>query len=787
MPDAPRLVPAVVAGTEPDSIMNLRSRSLVASVAARVLFVLGGILAWSGVPGSAEIVRVRGERLQLGVDRESGRILELIDGVSGRNFAGDAAEAAGWWSLELAGNPGVAVASTNARSFRVEVLPAGERRAGGLRLSWAGFGVPDAPGLRVEVIAEVEAREGVSWWRIAAEGLGNRTVERLRFPRLLGLPRLERERLAMPFWAGLLARDPRSALAGGGGTGTRREFDYPGHASLQCLAFYSEGGPGLSMQCDDEAGYRKLFAAFGGSGQALHLEIVHLAERGPGDGGRYALPYAVGLRVFEGDWYGAAAAYRGWATNRVWARESRWRGGKVPRWIADTGLWIWNRGRSPGVLEPAIALQREAGLPVSVFWHWWHGCAYDTGFPEYLPPREGDDAFAAALERAHAHDVRALVYMNQRLWGMTTASWTNENAARFAVKAPDGTVRPEVYNTFTRLPCATMCLATEFWRGKYAGLAAEAFNRLGVDGIYMDQACSSLACYDPAHGHPPGGGTYWMNGFRALAADLRRRCPDRGGPALAGEGCAENWLPYLDLFLALDFSRERFAAPDGWDPIPFFHAVYHGYAVFYGNYSSLTMPPYDDLWPAATAPAKPLQLLDARFRRQFLLEQARSFTWGQQLTLANFRPEHLRERPEEIAYLLRLAHLRRAALRYLQDGTLLPPPPIEVATEEIPMSRLSIYAGQQGALREFRKTVCPVLASVWRAPDGGVAVALASISDQALEPTLILDSARYGLSPGARAFPVGPTGGEPLGERRGAAIVLRPRLAPRDARVWELH
>ena len=35
-------------------------------------------------------------------------------------------------------------------------------------------------------------------------------------------------------------------------------------------------------------------------------------------------------------------------------------------------------------------------MPVSVFWHWWHGCAYDAGFPEYLPPREGTDAFKTA-------------------------------------------------------------------------------------------------------------------------------------------------------------------------------------------------------------------------------------------------------------------------------------------------------------------------------------------------------------------------------------------------------
>src|SRR5262249_40433131 len=154
-----------------------------------------------------------------------------------------------------------------------------------------------------------------------------------------------------------------------------------------------------------------------------------------------------------------------------------------PDWVLQTGMWVWNRGRSDGVLAPAEALEKQLGLPVSVFWHWWHGCAYDTGFPEYLPPREGNQSFTNALRAAHADDTHAIVYMNQRLWGMTTESWTNENAARFAVKTDNGAIHPEVYNAFTKLPCASMCMGTQFWRDKYAGLASTAINQLGTDGI----------------------------------------------------------------------------------------------------------------------------------------------------------------------------------------------------------------------------------------------------------------------------------------------------------------
>ena len=145
---------------------------------------------------------------------------------------------------------------------------------------------------------------------------------------------------------------------------------------------------------------------------------------------------------------------------------------------------------------------------------------------------------------------------------------------------------------------------------------------------------------------------------------------------LAGEGCGEPWLPYLDLMLSLQVSRERYMAPDGWETIPFFPAVYHPYAVAYGNYSSLTMPPYDDLWPAEFAPTEPLKLLDRKYSRQFCLEQARAFVWGQQPTIANFLPAQLTDRAEELDYVMRLARLRSRAAKYLLHGTFLRPPQV---------------------------------------------------------------------------------------------------------------
>ena len=744
------------------------------------------LLALPGTPlasADANTCRLANDRLIIAFSPEHGDLVEFTDAHTRQNFAGTMPSGAPLWELTLAPANQTLTASS-AQSFRAQPL---DRKPSGLRLTWEKFGLPAAPELRVEAVVRLDAGQPMSHWELAVSGLNELSLTHARFPRIIDIPRQANERLAVPAWMGYLTTEPRQVFAGPAGNGRRFQWSYPGHLSLQCLAFYQQDGPGLYVACNDTAGFNKDFAFFGDRENRLHCEIAHLPERRPAAAPAWRLPYAVQLGTFTGDWFTAAERYRAWATNQPWARESRLARGRVSDWALNTALWVWNRGRSPGVLEPAMVLREKLGLPVSVFWHWWHGCSYDAGFPEYLPPREGAKSFTNALTRAQAKDIRTLVYMNQRLWGMTTQSWTNEAAARFAVKGPDGQIHPEVYNTFTRQPCATMCMGTAFWRDKYAGLAERAVQELGVNGIYMDQACTSLACFDPQHGHPVGGGVYWMKGFQALQADIRRRCADRREPVvLAGEGCGECWLPYLDLMLGLEISRERYAAPDGWDPLPFWPAVYHPFAITYGNYASLTMPPYDDLWPAESAPAEPLKLLDRKYARQFCLEQARAFVWGQQPTLANFLPNQLTERAEELDFVLRLARLRHRAENYLLRGTFLRPPRLQAPTATLDMSRLSIYAGRGGGLTAFQKTSPLALAAAWRAPDGKVGIALVSIADEPTRVTLHFPADRYGLPRRARVHLLDETGRRQLGTLRQLGSEMEMELPPRAARILEL-
>ncbi|HEY9429445.1 MAG TPA: DUF6259 domain-containing protein [Gemmatimonadaceae bacterium] len=755
-------------------------------------------------------VSIENNSIRVGFDSADGRLVELVEREGGRNLvrvravAGprSAADDPGVWQLKLLG--GDTITPARAHHFDVERLR-GERA---LSLTWKNFDIEGSRDLAVTVTVRLEGDRPLSEWRIALHGAGALRVERVHFPRVVSIAPLGRdERLAVPRWMGALAKDPHALLTDSAGKPRRLEWVYPGALSLQALALYEENGPGFYAASHDTMSYHKTFAVWGGADSSIGFELAQLLENPAEPKGEWSQPYAVVIGTFHGDWITAAELYREWGTRQYWARESRLGRGLVPEWLTNTAMWIWNRGRSPGVIPPAIALQKALGLPVSVYWHWWHHAAYDTGFPDYLPPREGVDSFTTAIDAAHAVGIHAMVYMNQRLWCTGTPSWTAEHAARAAVKERDGSVREEVYNVFDPQPCATMDVTTPLWQNKYGGMADTVLDQYGVDGIYMDQAVLSLVCWDSTHGHPVGGGHYWMDGFRGLERGIRRRAADHAGvregaggagtasganiasgKILAGEGAGESWLPELDLMLTLQVSQERYTAPgSGWEPIPFFQAVYHPYGLTYGNYSSLVMPPYDDLWPAKSAPEHPLALLDERFRHQFYLEQARAFVWGLQPTIANFLPSQLEERPAETGYMLRLARLRKSAAEFLQYGTFVRAPDLHVPPVDVDLSRISIYAAQRGGPVMSKDRYPGAISAAWRSSDGDMAIAIASIVDAPITTTITIDPADYGLSSGGRIVRIDDLGSHPIGIFGASKVRLPLEIPAAGALIIEVR
>jgi hypothetical protein len=750
-----------------------RNLGWMAALAALVLSTVAG--------AETKIVRIADSHLQLGLDAADGTPREMIDLPAGENqLVAQERTTVGLWRFVVQ-NGDRLQAFTAEQSGRPQIEPLAGQPAG-LRLVWPNVTKDAQQPIRVEVVVHVgQQNTSLSRWELTVTKPAAMPIKRIQFPRVPGLKPRPDEQLAVPGALGELIAEPRKLLAGRDGKGGYRGWGYPAGLSAQCLTLYQPDGLGFYAACDDTLAYVKTFALWRDRQQQLHFEMVHEPEQEAIGVAEFHLPFAVVVGTFRGDWSTAAALYRESPAARVWAGRGRLSRQQTPGWVQETALWVWNRGRVAGVLPPAADMAQHLKLPVSVFWHWWHNCPYDAGFPEYLPPRDGVATFTAALAKAHQQGIHVLPYMNQRLWGTKTRSWTAEGAEPFAVKGADGRVRAEVYNTFMDAPCAPMCLGTAFWRAKYAGMAQEVIDRLEADGIYMDQACTSTRCFDPRHGHILGAGRYWTDGFSLLTLEIRDRCDRRGPIALAGEGCGEPWLPSLDLMLTLDVSRERYAGVGPATVIPFFPALYHANTICYGSYGSLVYPPYDDRWPPEKKPPQCLSLLDATFCDEFCLEQARSFAWGLQPMIPNFLPSLLKDRRPEIDYLTQLVHTRMRAVKYLLHGTWLRPPALNVPEREIDTLKIGIYT----PLRPARKPYPVALAGAWRAADGDVAVSLASISPEKLALRLPINARLYALTQPCAVYRIDARGRQRVGRFDPARPVVTLDLAPRGCCVLE--
>lgn len=748
------------------------------AVVSRVL-VCAVMVASAAHGAHSEDAVISGGGIRVVVDSATGSVCGLVDIADGYDQLECREAPFSLWQLRL--RDGDALTDLEAKKAGPPRIERSEGPRPEMRLIWDGLAAGEGGPLRVEAVIQVGEEASLSRWALTISKPAESRLAWVRFPRIPRLRERGAEVLAVPREMGILSRALRKVTRGSDGKGARLSWQYPRPLALQCLAFYEEGGKGLYAGCDDAEGYRKDFAIWGDGGGGINFEVSHEPEREAEGAKEFHLPFQVLLGSFQGDWTTAAEIYRRRSHARAFAARGRLARNLSPDWVKNTGLWLWNRGRSPGVLGPAREMREHLQAPVSVLWHWWHNCPYDAGFPEYFPPREGEGAFKAALAEAQKEDVRAILYMNQRLWGTNTSTWAEEGADAYAVKDRQGKTAIEVFNTFMKAPCAPMCIATRFWRDKYAGLAEEVLCSLKADGVYMDQTGVLANCYDPRHGHILGPGRYWTDGLAMLTGEIRDRSSPRGPVALGGEFCGEPWIGNLDLTLALSVSHDRIGSSQDWEPIPFFQAVYHPSTVVFGNMAGLAHPPYDEKWPQELAPPGRLTLLDRRFAKQFCLEQARTFAWGMQPMLANFLPSHLRECPEEMDFVTRLVRTRTRSLKYLQHGTWLRPPPLDVPRVEMDVAKIGTYT----PLKASKRTYPVALAGAWRSPEGDVGIALASVHDEKLGLRLPFDAKDYGLADGCTTYRIDESGRHRLGALDIKDPILRVELPPRGICVLE--
>jgi len=670
---------------------------------------------------------------------EDGGLLKSIHRVSsGYRFTTEGAGGTPWRLIvrDEAGHSRT-VTARDARACCIE------REGAALRLTWQE--IAGAPGIVVHV-SIAPAEDGLAW-RLSVDGLhGGAALWQADFPLLEGLSPIgegDDERLLLPMRGGYVVRN----VAGARLSPLEEDaacFSYPCDLTMQFVARYQEGGDGLLLMAQDAAGYTKRFCLRRGvaGGRRWALAVEHFPEGMPQAEGRYSPPYPIVLTAFSGDWMDAAACYRAWATRQPWcARGPLHARGDIPAWLFENGLWVWNRGPSDKVLPGVRRVRELVAAPVALDWYWWHATPYDTHFPDYLPPREGAEAFQQAVNALHADRLRAMVYINGRLWGTSAPSWRERSAESAACKREDGDIYREVYNIFDpgQGEMTPMCPATPLWQSTVRDLVDELLGRYGLDGVYLDQIAHTAVelCHALDHGHPAGGGNHWCIGYRTLVQGVRQARDAHPRPRrdaiLPSEGSCETYLDLFDAFLVLDNSSERMGFYDKvdlhWESVPLFSAVYHEYALHFGSYASLAPPPYDDLWPQPQGPVRSQHFRETDFADAFYAELGRAFVAGAQPMVSNV---YLRELDDPALqghwrFLGELVQARLHAAPFLVYGAWQRPPALDVPEVEIDFLVRGIYTPPEGE-HVIRRRLPAVMASLWAAPDGGLGLALANIS-----------------------------------------------------------
>ncbi|MBQ7695453.1 MAG: hypothetical protein IJT50_10055 [Lentisphaeria bacterium] len=483
------------------------------------------------------------------------------------------------------------------------------------------------------------------------------------------------------------------------------------------------GGKGLYFDCRDPECHNKSYKWDWESGKLVFSHIHYCPLDGRTED---TLPYPCTVAEFEGDWFEATQIYRPWARRQRWYVNAA--KGKNP--LKDISMWLWNRGRIDYVFPPVERLAKESGVPVALDWYWWHHNPYDTDYPDFWPPREGEEAFKKAVKRMNDQGIYTQVYINGRTWDMDGPSFHEGGAKEIEIRR-DGTEYAVAFNSYNHHRLGYMCGEAPIFQRKMADLVKK-LCEAGLPGVYLDMiGCTAgTNCYNPAHKHAPGGGSYSIGGFRKMMELIRRENPRK---LFSTEDCAEDWLDLFDSMIVL-FSTSGERMGDRNDYVPAFSAIYHGANAIFGSYALPDgIPPWDELWPAGDRfPAADEKDWNALYPCQFCLELARDVVWGMQPMICNFQMKHIEDPKfaEVYKFILDTARFYHDNRKILYSADMAAPGILECGKQTVEFVVRGIFTHKEH-LRTIRKEDQPaVIHSVWRKPEGGRALILANYTPE---------------------------------------------------------
>ena len=634
-----------------------------------------------------------------------------------------------------------------------------------LTLRWLGLSLPGEPNaLDVTVTITLAPGEALSQWRIAVANrstkLGLWTVD---FPRLPDLTVAPSGTLAVPLGWGALLSDP---VKNGNHVG-----NYPSlFCSLQ-LTSLADRGACLYVASHDPDGYLKQvhWQAHPDQGR-----VEYFLRQYPPDMGQpaksYQSPYPVAIGFLRGDWLDAAKRYREWAlAHAPWMPKAPLeRSAASPEWLKRTALWLQSNGH--GTAEPGdsllncIAIKRAMpDIAIADQLYWWQKelpgqAEFDEGYPDQFLELGRGEAEVKALREVRAAGVRMAPYTNPNLVDARTKYW-KEGGWRWAALPPEQAHRHDAWiadlnrqATGAKPVNIAMCPYAPQRGDVVVAWARKIVGEFGFDGVYLDQvACiEATPCFDPSHGHPLGGGAYWVQGYRQMLTRVQQAIRAIKPDAILTTESACEPFGVFDAYL-------RCNEDQGW-VAPIWSAVYGGRLMSYGSYL------YD---------------MDNVGGTKYAAKFAQLFTYGAQLGWLG--AQHKADPSEPwFAYLHELARARTAGVRWIGMGEWLRPPTITGCKQAT--GRWRMFAS------EYDVTWQAILGGAYQAADGTTALAFTNYTTEPQQCSwhtslrdLKLPAAQYT----ARA--IYPVGAAPSATQQGEAISGDLTMAPLSVVVLELQ
>lgn len=371
--------------------------------------------------------------------------------------------------------------------------------------------------------------------------------------------------------------------------------EYPAALSFQYAAFCGEDF-GYYFATEDPDVYIKTFSYdYNKELHAMDFSVINYPEN-MGATTSYSMKYDFVLKLMHGDWQDATLLYRDWAIKQKWCQIPL-REKKLPEKLVKTDLWRINHTNydfgkeTQAFFDNSVKLRDGIDGNLALHWYGWNMGVHDMDYPEYISQAKKDEGWYEELKEWNKkfddEGIVKIPYHNARLWEKKTKSWTTENVHAAAIKDKNGELLDEPWMPWMGYELKAICPSSAMWQNKVADLCREYGTEAGFDGVYLDQIASmnSTLCFDKAHPHPVGGGTWWNDTYHIMMSKVRDIMGDES--IITTESCCETYIDVFDLFLILDtcFQYTAFNAMSGGntEQVPLFSLIYGDYALSYGS------------------------------------------------------------------------------------------------------------------------------------------------------------------------------------------------------------